>query len=140
VQQAVTVALQAYLSPLTGGLWDQSAATPSGAPSEPGSGAASSGWPLETDVRSQDVAAAAARVTGVRSVEAVALGMLDPDGTLIEGIDRVPLNGLQLPDATVAVTIGTPSDITLLMGADLSTPTAPEQPSLVPVPLAPPGP
>ena len=88
VEQAVTAAVEQFLSPLTGGL--------------PGPGdAEGTGWPLAVAVRAQDVEAVATRVAGVRYVDSVLMAVVDDDGTVHSPVDTLALTGLQLPDATV---------------------------------------
>ena len=103
VQQAVTAAVQAFLSPLTGGLPTQNAGTGILAADPAGSG---SGWPLGTNVRSQDIEAVATRVPGVRYVDSVLIAGVGADGTVVASVDPVPITGLQLPAATVFVNSG----------------------------------
>ena len=119
VQQAVTAAVQTFLSPLTGGL-----------PAPGASGG--SGWPLSTNVRSQDIEAVATRVPGVRYVDSVLIAGLAADGSVIASLDPVPIAGLQLPAATVQVNSGAAEDPASLIGSS--------QPALatqVPVPVVP---
>ena len=119
VQQAVMAAVQTFLSPLTGGL-----PTPDG-----GTG---SGWPLSTNVRSQDIEAVATRVPGVRYVDSVLIAGLAADGSVIASLDPVPIAGLQLPAATVHVNSGAAEDPASLIGSSQPAPT-----TQVPVPVVP---
>ena len=75
VQQAVTTAVQNFLSPLTGGLPTSNAS--SGILAGNG-GTSGSGWPLSTAVRSQDIEAVATRVPGVRYVDSVLIAAAAP--------------------------------------------------------------
>ena len=129
VQQAVNAAVQAFLSPLTGGL-------PTGTASSgilAGNGtAAGSGWPLSTDVRSQDIEAVATRVPGVRYVDSVLIAGLGADGSVVGSVDPVPMAGLQLPAATVFVNSGPAEDPSSLIGS-----SQPALPTQVPVPVVP---
>jgi hypothetical protein len=119
VQQAVMAAVQAFLSPLTGGL-----------PSP--DGGTGSGWPLGTNVRSQDIEAVATRVPGVRYVDSVLIAGLAADGSVIASLDPVPIAGLQLPTATVQVNSGAAEDPASLIGSSQPAPT-----TQVPVPVVP---
>jgi len=119
VQQAVTAAVQTFLSPLTGGL-------PSPA------GGTGSGWPLSTNVRSQDIEAVATRVPGVRYVDSVLIAGLAADGSVIASLDPVPIAGLQLPAAMVHVNSGAAEDPASLIGSSQPAPA-----TQVPVPVVP---
>ena len=119
VQQAVTAAVQTFLSPLTGGL-----------PAPGASGG--SGWPLSTNVRSQDIEAVATRVPGVRYVDSVLIAGLAADGSVIASLDPVPIAGLQLPAATVQVNSGAAEDPASLIGSSQPAPA-----TQVPVPVVP---
>ncbi len=106
VQQAVTSAVQTFLSPLTGGL-------PTGNDSTGilagGAAPTGSGWPLGTAVRSQDIEAVATRVPGVRYVDSVLIAAVSDDGSVVGSVDPVPMAGLQLPAAAaVFVSAGPP--------------------------------
>jgi len=127
VRQQVVAAVERYLSPLVGGLAGAAGGGDVCAPTERG------GWPLGADVRSHDIEAVATRVAGVRYVDSVRLAALDPSGTLVTGIDSVPITGLQLPAATVFATLGPAEDPASLIGS--SQPVLPTQ---VPVPVVPP--
>jgi hypothetical protein len=128
VNQAVTNAVRSFLSPLTGGL-----------PSEPSDdglvgspGTTGSGWPLGVGLRAQDVEAVATRVPGVRYVDSVQLATVAPDGVVLSPVDSVPLNGLQLPRATVFCSAPPAADPAgLIAGSQAVAPTA------VPVPVVP---
>jgi hypothetical protein len=119
VQQAVMAAVQTFLSPLTGGL-----------PAPGASGG--SGWPLSTNVRSQDIEAVATRVPGVRYVDSVLIAGLAADGSVIASLDPVPMAGLQLPAATVHVNSGAAEDPASLIGSSQPAPA-----TQVPVPVVP---
>jgi len=119
VQQAVMAAVQTFLSPLTGGL--------------PSAGAGGGpGWPLSTNVRSQDIEAVATRVPGVRYVDSVLIAGLAADGSVIASLDPVPIAGLQLPAATVYVNSGAAEDPSSLIGGSQPAPA-----TQVPVPVVP---
>ncbi|MGO9893323.1 MAG: putative baseplate assembly protein, partial [Bryobacteraceae bacterium] len=130
VQQAVTAAVQAFLSPLTGGLPTGNASTGILAGNPAGSG---SGWPLGTNVRSQDIEAVATRVPGVRYVDSVLIAGVGADGTVVGSMDPVPIAGLQLPAATVFVNSGAAENPSSLIGG-----SQPGPPTQVPVPVVPP--
>ena len=126
VEQAVAAAVQAFLSPLTGGL----------PPTDPGDPAATTatgtGWPLGTAVRPQDIEAVATRVAGVRFVDSVLIAMTGADGAVVSPVDAVPLSGLELPAATVTVISGAATDPAGLAGGAQSVPA-----TQVPVPVVP---
>jgi predicted phage baseplate assembly protein len=130
VQQAVSAAVQAFLSPLTGGLptGNASAGILTGNPAGGGSG-----WPLGTDVRSQDIEAVATRVAGVRYVDSVLIAGVGADGTVVASMDPVPITGLQLPAATVFVNNGAAEAPSSLIGGSQPAPL-----TQVPVPVVPP--
>jgi len=96
VQQAVTDAVREFLSPLTGGL------------PEPGH-ATGPGWPLGVAVRVQDIEAVATRVPGVRYVDSVILAA-EIGHAVVSPLASVPIEGLQLPEATVFTTNGPATD------------------------------
>jgi len=129
VQQAVNAAVQAFLSPLTGGLPAGNAS--SGILAGNG-GTTGSGWPLGTDVRSQDIEAVATRVPGVRYVDSVLIAGAGAGGSVVGLVDPVPMAGLQLPAATVFVNGGPAEDPSALIGGSQATP-----PTQVPVPVVP---
>ncbi|GAB4525705.1 MAG: hypothetical protein OHK0046_41800 [Anaerolineae bacterium] len=90
VRKRVQDAIRRYLSPTIGGPeLTQMDGTRRG-----------TGWPLESRLYRQDLAAVAARVEGVRFVDPanVLLGRVSPDGSTISEIDSdIPFSGLQLP-------------------------------------------
>jgi len=129
VQQAVNAAVQAFLSPLTGGLPTGNAS--SGILAGSG-GTTGPGWPLGTNVRSQDIEAVATRVPGVRYVDSVLIAGAGADGSVVDLVDPVPMAGLQLPAATVFVNTGSAADPSSLTGGSQATP-----PTQVPVPVVP---
>jgi predicted phage baseplate assembly protein len=131
VQQAVTAAVQSFLSPLTGGLPAASGSTGilTGSSTTP----TGTGWPLGTAVRSQDIEAVATRVPGVRYVDSVLIAGLAADGSVLASLDPVPIAGLQLPAATVHVNSGPAEDPSSLIGGSQAT-----LPTQVPVPVVPP--
>jgi len=120
VRQAVNDAVVAFLSPLTGGL---------PAPGED----SGTGWPLGTNVRSNDIEAVATRVPGVRYVDSVLMAAADASGVVSFAVDPVPMAGLQLPAATVFVNQGQAESPASLLGS-----AQPVLPTQVPVPLVPP--
>ena len=120
VEQAVTAAVGAFLSPLTGGLPTPPATT-------------GTGWPLGVAVRAQDIEAVATRVPGVRYVDSVMLAASYEGGALVSPLTEVPISGLQLPDVTVFVNNGPAADPAGLIGS-----SQPTQPNTVPVPVVPP--
>jgi predicted phage baseplate assembly protein len=129
VEQAVTTAVQAYLSPLTGGLPQPDSDQGLINPARP---AAGTGWPLGVSLRAQDIEAVATRVPGVRYVDSVLMAATDPGGAVLSPIDPVPLNGLELPAATVFVGSGPALDpATLISGSQGVALTS------VPVPVVP---
>ncbi len=130
VRQAVTAAVTQFLSPLTGGL-----PVPDSATGIIGAGPSSTGtgWPLWTDVRTNDIEAVATRVPGVRYVDSVRIAATDAGGAVVASVDPVPMAGLQLPAATVFCNLGPAEDPAALIGT--SQPVLPTQ---VPVPLVPP--
>jgi hypothetical protein len=130
VRQAVTAAVQAFLSPLTGGLpaTDASTGILTGDTTATGSG-----WPLGNAVRSQDIEAVATRVPGVRYVNQVLIAGLAPDGSVIASLDPVPITGLQLPAvAKVSASSGSPEDPSSLIGSSQPAPS-----TQFPVPVVP---
>jgi hypothetical protein len=127
VQQQVITAVQAFLSPLTGGL--PPATSPDGLPAGPVSG---TGWPLGIDVRSQDIEAIATRVPGVRYVDSVRIAAPNTAG-VVASVDPAPISGLQLPAATVFANIGAADDPAVIIGSSQPVP-----PTQVPVPVVPP--
>ena len=116
----VRTAVEAFLSPLTGGL-----------PPDPS--AAGTGWPLGVDLRAQDVEAVATRVTGVRYVTGVRMAQTTAGGGVVGGIDRLALTGLMLPAPTVIVGTGPAEDPAALIGSSRPVP-----PTQVAVPVVPP--
>jgi Baseplate J-like protein len=138
VQRNVRVALQEYLSPLTGGPpvvsdFTLDAASPSDMTTN-GAKQRGIGWPLSTEVRRQDLEAVATRVAGVRYVDSVKLGIVATDVATLPNVERVPILGLQLPRLVgISVREGTAEDVTTLLGLQPTiTPTA-----SVPVPVLP---
>jgi Baseplate J-like protein len=130
VQQAVIAAVQSFLSPLAGGLPtpDSSTGILNG-----GSPLTGPGWPLNTNVRSQDIEAVATRVPGVRYVDSVLIAGANPDGSISSSMDPVPIAGLQLPAATVFANSGAAeAPASLLSSSQALLPTQ------VPVPVVPP--
>ena len=130
VEQAVTAAVRTFLSPLTGGLPPVSADTGL-VNAGPGTGTGT-GWPLGVAVRPHDVEAVATRVPGVRFVDSVLIAMTDDSGAIVSPVDSVPIEGLQLPEATVFVRSGPAADPAGLIGASQAV-----APTNVPVPVVP---
>ena len=128
VEQAVTKAIDAFLSPLTGGL-----------PTHPGDDGLlgepdtrGTGWPLGVALRAQDIEAVATRVPGVRYVDTVLMATQDPNGVVVSPVEVVPLTGLQLPAATVFVGAPPAVDPASLIAGSQAVST-----STVPVPVVP---
>jgi hypothetical protein len=128
VQQQVIAAVKAFLSPLTGGL---PASAPGGLPGDPA--APGAGWPLDVNVRGQDIEAIATRVPGVRYVDSVRIAATDANNIVVASVDPVPISGLQLPAATVFANIGAANDPAVIIGSSQPIP-----PTQVPVPVVPP--
>jgi hypothetical protein len=150
VEQAVATAVRTFLSPLTGGLppaqadtclvnaapvnaAPMNAAPMNAAPMNAGDGTATgTGWPLGVAVRPQDIEAIATRVPGVRFVDSVLIAMTGDGGAIVSPVDSVPIEGLQLPAATVFVRSGPAADPAGLIGSAQALP-----PTTVPVPVVP---
>jgi hypothetical protein len=141
VQRNVQAAIRDYLSPLTGGppvipelTLESDCLSDTAARTDPCANLRGVGWPLSTDVRRQDLEAVATRVTGVRYVDSIKLGIVPASGAAIADVERVPLVGLQLPQlAGISVREGPAEDLAILLGQQpVST-----RPNLVPVPLLP---
>jgi predicted phage baseplate assembly protein len=98
VEQAVTAAVETFLSPLHGGL--PSVPQADGLLGVPDA-ATGAGWPLGVDVRSQDIEAVATRVPGVRYVDTVLLATIDETGAVHSPVDSLGITGLELPAPTV---------------------------------------
>ncbi len=132
VNRAVTATVTAFLSPLTGGLPPD--LDPDGVIATPGTRpTVGAGWPLGVPVRPQDVEAVATRVSGVRYVVGVLLGVVGASGALLSPAAQMSLAGLELPDPTVFVTAGAPPDPADLAGDAQGIPA-----TMVPVPIVPP--
>lgn len=142
VSRRVRDAIRTYLSPLNGGPPvapeaaldtncppDVSTTTNNPCPQLVGMG-----WPLNTPVQVQDIAAVASRVSGVRYVTAARLGMLVPGTKTIIAVDEpVPIAGLQLPRLIdISVSEGSAADLSIFQSQ-----SATSSPDLVPVPLLP---
>jgi hypothetical protein len=157
VQRNVMDAIRDYLSPLTGGPPSYNQITlEAECPPPDGNGTliptSGTGWPLNMDVRIQDLEAIASRVSGVRYVDSVKLGIAPTDGTTLVDVDSVPIIGLQLPQLVgISVREGPATDVADLLGQPLSPPSAGVaggpgaggpgtggNPSAVPVPMLPP--
>jgi hypothetical protein len=130
VQNAVRAAVTTFLSPLQGGLPQLSSGTGILTTASTTTG---SGWPLNTTVRSQDIAAVATRVPGVRYVDSVLIAGANPDGSIAASMDPVPIAGLQLPAATVFVNGGPAEGPSSLISSSQAA-----LPTQVAVPLVPP--
>lgn len=100
VEQAVTKAVETFLSPLSGGLPTQT--DEDGLISTPDT-KNGTGWPLGVNLRAQDVEAVATRVPGVRYVDTVLIASTDANGGVQSPVETVTFNGLELPAATVFV-------------------------------------
>jgi hypothetical protein len=139
VLRDVQQAIRDYLSPLIGGppvpgapgldpVCDTSTAD------EPCPTPRGLGWPLQMEVRQQDLEAVATRVSGVRYVDSVRLAVVNPGGTISTDVTRVPIAGLQLPRlAGIGVREGPAED----PGALLGQLPAPDTANVVPVPVLP---
>ncbi len=142
VQREVRAAIREYLSPLLGGppvagapSLDAVCTDPPTA-SDPCPKPRGLGWPLNMEVRRQDLEAVATRVAGVRYVDTIKLGVMTAGGVTLTGVDRVTISGLQLPwPAGVHVREGSAEDLESLLGAQPADPTP--KPMPVPVPLLP---
>lgn len=124
VEQRTRAAIRAHLSPLSGGIADRTGITVEE------TGASPVGWPLGVAVRTDDLAAAATRVAGVRYVEGVRLSVTR-NGTTSTDVTEVTMSGLELPFATVFVGVGHPEDPADLSGTSQAAPTT------YPVPVIP---
>jgi len=139
VQRAVRDALRAYLSPLTGGPAGASAAELDPVcvttdPADPCAVPSGAGWPLEMEVRRQDLEAVVTRVPGVRYVQSIRLGVTSGGATLTD-TERVAMTGLMLPRlAGLSVREGDAEDLGALMGQQPATDVPP---NLVAVPVLP---
>lgn len=149
VQRSVMNAIRDYLSPLTGGPPSYNQITlEAECPPPDTSGATTptsgTGWPLNMDVRRQDLEAIASRVAGVRYVDSIKLGIAPVDGATLVDVDSVPIIGLQLPRLVgTSVREGPATDVADLLGQPLTPPPAGGpgkggNPSAVPVPVLPP--
>lgn len=142
VQKRVMDAIRQYLSPLVGGPPATSGPTlemdcpPDGKGSNCSSPAQSTGWPLNTDVRSYDLLAVAMRVPGVQTVNSLHLGWKLTGDIFITKTDTVPMNGLQLPRLEgIGASEGDADDPADLFGQQ-PPPGAPP-PNTIPVPTLP---
>jgi len=141
IHRDVQAALRDYLSPLVGGpavpgasnldtagCADQVQAANACPPPPRGTG-----WPLNMEVRVQDLEAVATRVLGVRYVDSIRLGIQTGSGSgLTEVQDKVSITGLQLPWLVAAhVNEGAAEDLGDLLGG----PAGPQ--NLKPVPVTP---
>jgi hypothetical protein len=149
VQRNVMNAIRDYLSPLIGGppAYNQITLEAECAPFEESSTIPSvqgTGWPLNMDVRRQDLEAVATRVAGVRYVDSIRLGIAPEDGspTLVDE-ESISILGLQLPRLVgISVREGPATDVADLLGQPLTPPSngGPDgaaNPSTVPVPVLP---
>ena len=141
VYKRVREAVRKYLSPLEGGPPvtpeftldtdcppDVTATTTGACPESRGMG-----WPLNTPVQVQDVAAVAARVSGVRFITSTRIGIPVPGTkTIMEMNEPVAIAGLQLPRLVdVNVREGSAEDLSVFQSQQTAAP------NLVPVPLLP---
>jgi hypothetical protein len=129
VHQAVTAAVETFLSPLHGGL-------PS-LPEEDGllgapDASRGTGWPLGVSLRVQDIEGVAARVPGVRYVESVQLAVVSPEGAVLSPVDTLTLTGLELPAATVFTSAPPAADPAQLIAGSQAVPA-----TMVAVPFVP---
>ncbi len=135
VQRNVQAALRNYLSPLVGGPPVALEGQPQGiVPTMDATtnGLYSTGWPLSTDVRRQDLEAVATRVPGVRYVDSIKLGAGITGPTMQTDVERVPLAGLQLPWLVgISVREGAAEDLAALL--NLNPKPAPTRVVAVPV-------
>lgn len=152
VQRSVMNAIRTYLSPLTGGPPSYNQVTlEAECPPPDASGAtmptSGTGWPLNMDVRRQDLEAIASRVAGVRYVDSIKLGIAPVGGTTLVDVESVPIIGLQLPQLVgISVREGPATDVADLLGQPLTPPPSGGpggpgtggNPSAVPVPVLPP--
>jgi hypothetical protein len=136
IAQQVKAAVQAFLSPLTGGLPVVNPA---------GGSTTGTGWRLGVNVRGRDIEAIATRVPGVRYVDSVRIAATDAGGAVVASVDPVPICGLQLPAATVFANVGPADDPAGLIGSLMGSATGsltgsrqPAPPTQVPVPVVPP--
>lgn len=145
VQHRVMDALRQYLSPLVGGPPASAGPTleadcPSGNCSSGSSGSSGNqqgtGWPLSTDVRTQDLMAVAMQVPGVQTVNSLYLGWKLSGDVFITKTDAVPMVGLQMPRLEgIGVSEGDADDPADLFGQQ-PVPGAPP-PTVTPVPTLP---
>ncbi|MCU0490532.1 MAG: hypothetical protein MUD01_02895 [Chloroflexaceae bacterium] len=119
VRQDIQSALRDYLSPLIGGPPVPGGVSDPCSPeaTDPCAPAQGVGWPLGVEVRQQDLEATVTRVAGVRYVNGIRLAVRRPDGTLATDVERIAMEGLQLPYLVgVSVTEGNPEDPAALLG------------------------
>ena len=129
VEQAVTKAVETFVSPLYGGLPTQPNEDGLLGVPDPSTG---TGWPLGVNIRSQDIEAVATRVPGVRYVDSVLMAAVDANGAVHSPIDTLTLSGLQLPQATVVCGPPPAVDPATLIAGSQAVAT-----STVPVPVVP---
>ncbi|HEY7200412.1 MAG TPA: baseplate J/gp47 family protein, partial [Candidatus Dormibacteraeota bacterium] len=141
VQQDVRAALREYLSPLVGGppvlvaSTDAACGEAAAVAADPCPTLRGLGWQLGTEVRRQDLEAAATRVPGVRYVDSIRLGVRAADGTTLTDVATVRLAGLQLPRLVgISVGEGPAEDLASILGQQPLPPAAQNQ---VPVPVLP---
>lgn len=120
VNKRVREAIREYLSPLAGGV-------PESCETEDAQG---TGWPLGMEIRRQDLEAVAVRVSGVRYVTGIRLGVQSPGGNL-QDVATHKIVGLELPWLS-GIDVGEqPAPL------DVFTGTAPLAGDAVPVPVIP---
>jgi Baseplate J-like protein len=124
MRDAVKAALAQFLSPLptdTGGDAAAAASFPH----------AATGWPRRKPVVPFELVAVASRVPGVDLVRPVLVAAGTGAGS---DVDPVPMNGLELPLATISVVVGDPLPLDQVRG--LAPIAAPDK-NVVPVPVVP---
>jgi hypothetical protein len=142
VRREVREALMTYLSPLAGGPAVPGAASldsvcpaPDGEATQGCADLRGTGWPLGMEVRRQDLEAVATRVSGVRYVQSIKLGVLTAAGSTLTDVERVQMAGLQLPHLVgLSVREGEAEDLAALLGQQ---PAVDVPPTMVPVPVLP---
>ena len=122
MRDAVKAALTRFLAPLPAGPGDDAGA------SFPH---AATGWPRRKPVVPLELLAVASRVPGVDLVRPV---LVAAGGGAGSDSDPVPMNGLELPLATISVVVGDPLPLDQVRGL---VPVAAPDKNVVPVPVVP---